>query len=94
MATLQRNIREKLFIFKRTTHDIVVEIFQTCSDIAKTDAKSQKLKLTKCQKNNLKNLEDSKPRIIETIEKINPKIQIKLKNQKIRCLQIIETKYI
>ena len=70
MATQQRNIREKLFIFKRITHDIVVEIFQTCSDIAKTDAKTQMLKLTIYQKNNFKKLEDSKPRIIETIEKI------------------------
>ena len=68
------------------------------------------LKLLKCQKNNFKKLEDSKPRIIETMEKniwlqslhtkekykrkvllkyarrfhimqkINPKIQMKLKN--------------
>ena len=43
MATQQRNIREKLVIFKRITHSIVVEIYQTCSDIAKTDAKSQKI---------------------------------------------------
>ena len=28
------------------------------------------LKILKCQKNNIKKLEDSKPRIIETIEKI------------------------
>ena len=28
------------------------------------------LKLQKCQKNNFKKLEDSKPRIIETIEKV------------------------
>ena len=59
---------------KKCPYSVVAEICQTCSDIAKIDAKSQKLKLTKCQKNNLKKLEDSKPRIIETIEKINPKI--------------------
>ena len=59
MATQQRNKKEKLFIFKRITHDIVVEIFQTCSDIAKTDAKTQMLKLTIYQKNNFKKLEDS-----------------------------------
>ena len=70
MATQQRNIREILVIFKRIIRGIVVEIYQTCSDIAKTNAKSQMLKLLKCQKNNFKKLEDSKPRIIETIEKI------------------------
>ena len=43
MATQQRNIREKLVVFKRITHSIVVEIYQTCSDIAKTNAKSQKI---------------------------------------------------
>ena len=55
MATQQRNIREILIIFKRITHGIVVEIYQTCSDIAKTNAKSQMLKLLKCQKIILKN---------------------------------------
>ena len=45
MAIQQRNIREKLVIFKRITHGIVVEICQTCLDIAKTNAKSQTLKL-------------------------------------------------
>ena len=67
MATQQRNIREILVIFKRITHGIVVEIYQTCLDIAKTDAKTQMLKLTMYQKNNFKKLEDSKPRIIEII---------------------------
>ena len=70
MARQQSNIREILVIFKRITHGIVVEIYQTCSDIAKTNVKGQMLKILKCQKNNLKKLEDSKPRIIETIEKI------------------------
>ena len=68
MATQQRNIREKLVIFKRITHSIVVEIYQTCSDIAKTNAKSQKILNLMPKKK--KKLEDSKPRIIETIEKI------------------------
>ena len=45
MATQKRNIREKLVIFKRITRGIVVEICQTCSDIAKTNTKSQMLKL-------------------------------------------------
>ena len=40
------------------------------SNIAKTNEKNQMLKLLKCKKNNLKKLEDSKPRIIETIEKL------------------------
>ena len=69
MTTQQRNIREKLVIFKRIIHSIVVEICQTCSDIAKTNAKSQMLKFPKCQKEIFKKLEDSKPRIIKTIEK-------------------------
>ena len=55
MATQQRDIREILVIFKRLTHGIVVEIYQTCSDIGKTNAKSQMLKLLKCQKIILKN---------------------------------------
>ena len=70
MTTQQRNIREILVIFKRIIHGLVVEIYQTCLNIAKTNAKSQMLKRLKCQKNNLKKLEDSKPRIIEIIENI------------------------
>ena len=52
---------------------MVVEIYQTCSDIAKTNAKSQKILNLMPKK---KNLEDSKPRIIETIEKIYDKREI------------------
>ena len=55
MATQQRDIREILVIFKRITHGIVVEINQTYSNIGKTNAKSQMLKLLKCQKIILKN---------------------------------------
>ena len=55
MATQQRNKREKLVIFKRITHGIVVEICQTCLDIVETNAKSQVLKLPKCQTIILKN---------------------------------------
>ena len=36
--------------------------------------KKSEVNTYKMPKNNLKKLEDSKPRIIETIEKINPKI--------------------
>ena len=68
MTTQQRNIREILVIFKRIIHGLVVEIYQTCLNIAKINAKSQMLKHLKCQKNNLKKLKDSKPRIIEIIE--------------------------
>ena len=64
-----RNVIEKLVTFKRITHDIVVKIYQTCSDIAKTNAKILMLKLSKSQKI-IKELEDYGPRIIETIEKI------------------------
>ena len=67
MATQQRDIREILVIFKRITHGIVVEIYQTCSDIGK----KSDIKTSKMPKNNFKKLEDSKPRIIETIEKKN-----------------------
>ena len=43
------NIIEKLVTFKRITHGIAIEIYQTCSNIAKTNAKSQMFKLPKCQ---------------------------------------------
>ena len=45
MDTQQKNITEILVIFKRITHGIVVEIYQTCSDIAKTNVKSQMSKV-------------------------------------------------
>ena len=69
IATQLRNIIEKLVTFKRITHSIVVKIYQTCSNIAKTNAKIMMLKLSKCQKI-IKELEDYELGIIETIEKI------------------------
>ena len=65
MAT-QQSIKEKLVTFKRITHCIAVKICQTCSDIAKSNAKYSNIKKLKCQKI-IKESKDSEPRIIEKI---------------------------
>ena len=45
MTTQQRNQREKLIAFKRIIYGMIIEIYQTCSNIAKTKVKIQMLKL-------------------------------------------------
>ena len=58
-----RNIRKRCVTHKRIIHCIVIEIYQTGLDIAKTKAKIQMLKLSKCPKKKKKKKEplDSEP---------------------------------